>query len=259
VDIGVQIHPQHGSAEATLEAWRRADECGFSSVWTWDHVSPLKPGARASSLEAWTLLAAAAMTTRRARIGVLVSCVTLRAPELVADMARTVNEISGGRVVIGLGAGWREEDCATYQLAFPSVRKRLALLGGGAERIRRRLVDCGADGIPIMIGGGRSALLHASRCSAWNFIGPALEFAVLSSELEASCLAAGRNASAVARSVLLRPSDEPDAASYARAGASELILGWPAPFEFESLERRRDQVLAGVAVPVTVPALRPEV
>jgi alkanesulfonate monooxygenase SsuD/methylene tetrahydromethanopterin reductase-like flavin-dependent oxidoreductase (luciferase family) len=254
VDIGVQIHPQHGSAEATLEAWRRADECGFSSVWTWDHVGPLKPGARVASLEAWTLLAAAAMTTRRARIGVLVSCVTLRAPELVADMARTVNEISGGRVVIGLGAGWREEDCVAYQIAFPGVRKRLALLEGGVERIRRRLVDCGAGGIPIMIGGGRPALLPA-----WNFIGSAPEFAALSSELETSCLAAGRDASSVARSVLLRPTDEPDAASYVRAGASELILGWPAPFETESLERRREQVLADVAVPVSVPAPQTEV
>jgi alkanesulfonate monooxygenase SsuD/methylene tetrahydromethanopterin reductase-like flavin-dependent oxidoreductase (luciferase family) len=259
VDIGVQIHPQHGSAEATLEAWRRADERGFSSVWTWDHVSPLKPGARAASLEAWTLLAAAAMITRRARIGVLVSCVTLRAPELVADMARTVNEISGGRLVLGVGAGWREEDCAAYQLAFPGVQQRLTLLGAGVERIRRRLVDCEADGIPIMIGGGRSALLHASRYSAWNFIGPAAEFAALSGELEAACVAAGRNTGAVARSVLLRPSDEPDAASYVRAGASELILGWPAPFEFESLERRRDQARAGVAVPASVSAPRTEV
>jgi alkanesulfonate monooxygenase SsuD/methylene tetrahydromethanopterin reductase-like flavin-dependent oxidoreductase (luciferase family) len=259
VDIGVQIHAQHGSAEATLEAWRRADECGFSSIWTWDHVSPLKPGARAASLEAWTLLAAAAVATRRARIGVLVSCVTLRAPELVADMARTVNEISSGRVVIGLGAGWREEDCAAYQLDFLGVRERLALLGTGVERIRRRLADCGSDGIPVMIGGGRSALLHASRCSAWNFIGSAPEFAKLSSELETACLAAGRNANAVARSALLRPSDESDAASYIRAGASELILGWPAPFELESLERRREHVLTGVATTPSASALRPEV
>lgn len=258
MDVGVQIHPQHGSAEATLEAWRRADLGGFSSIWTWDHVSPLKPGARTASLEAWTLLAAAAMVTDRARIGVLVSCVTLRAPELVADMARTIDEISGGRVILGLGAGWREEDCTTYGLTFPGGQARLAALSNSVKRIRQRLADCGADGIPIMIGGGRGTLQQAARCSAWNFIGSVDQFAALGEGLEEACKAAGRPAGAVARSVLLRPSDEVSAASYVRAGASELILGCPAPFDLGSLKQRRDRVLGAVTDLAGVPALQME-
>lgn len=256
--VGVQIHPQHGSAAATLTAWRRADESGFSSIWTWDHVSPLKPGAEAASLEAWTLLAAAATVTDHARIGILVCCISLRAPELVADMARTVNEISGGRLILGLGAGWRAEDCTTYHFGFPGGRARLAALGDGVERIRQRLADCRTTGIPIMIGGGRATLPHAARCSAWNFTGPAAEFTALSAALDEACATAGRPAGQVARSVLLRPTDEVDAACYVRAGASELVLGCPAPFDLSALKHRRDRVVAAVAGQPAVLAPRRE-
>lgn len=254
MDVGVQVHPQHGSAAATLAAWRRADESGFSSIWTWDHVSPLKPGANAASLEAWTLLAAAATVTDRARIGILVCCISLRAPELVADMARTVNEISSGRLILGLGAGWRAADCTTYRLGFPGGRARLAALDDGVERIRQRLAGCGGTDIPIMIGGGRATLPQAARCSAWNFTGPLGEFAALTGALDTACAAAGRPAEQVARSVLLRPADEVDAACFARAGASELVLGCPAPFDLSALKHRRDLILAAVADPAAVPA-----
>jgi alkanesulfonate monooxygenase SsuD/methylene tetrahydromethanopterin reductase-like flavin-dependent oxidoreductase (luciferase family) len=255
VDVGVQIHPQHGSAAATLAAWRRADDSGFSSIWTWDHVSPLKPGAKAASLEAWTLLAAAATVTDRARIGILVCCISLRAPELVADMARTVNEIGHGRLVLGLGAGWRAADCTDYRLGFPGGRARLAALDEGVERIRQRLADCGATGIPIMIGGGRATLAQAARCSAWNFTGPAGEFAALSGALDRACARAGRTAGQVARSVLMRRGDDVDAAYYARAGASELVLGCPAPFDLGALKHRRDRILAAVTDPAAVPSV----
>jgi alkanesulfonate monooxygenase SsuD/methylene tetrahydromethanopterin reductase-like flavin-dependent oxidoreductase (luciferase family) len=258
VDVGAQIHPQHGSAAATLAAWRRADESGFTSIWTWDHVSPLKPGIKTASLEAWTLLAAAATVTGRARVGILVCCISLRAPELVADMARTVDEISGGRLILGLGAGWRAEDCTTYRLGFPGGRARIAALDDGVERIRQRLADCGATGIPIMIGGGRATLRQAARCSAWNFTGPLAEFAGLNSALDKACALAGRPAGEVARSVLLRPGDEKDAACYVRAGASELVLGCPAPFDLSALTHRRDRIVAAVADPAAVLAPRTE-
>ncbi|MEV6929653.1 LLM class flavin-dependent oxidoreductase [Dactylosporangium sp. NPDC051485] len=239
IDFGVQIHPQHASATEALLAWRAADDEGFSSIWTWDHAGPLKAGPRSASHEAWTLLAAAAARTERARIGVLVTCTGIRPPELIADMARTVDEISGGRLVLGLGAGWRADDFTSYGVEFLRPTDRIKALTSSYHRIHARWEATACPALPILIGGRAAALPLAAGCEVWNTIGSPADFTSLNGDLDRICREAGRAPDAVRRTVLLRPADEANAAEYVAAGAQELILGWPAPFDVSELLVRR--------------------
>lgn len=246
IDIGVQIHPQHANATETLLAWQLAGEEGFSSIWTWDHAGPLKPGACTASHEAWTLLAAAAVRTHRSRIGVLVTCAGIRPPELVADMARTVNEISDGRLVLGIGAGWRADDFRSYGAKYQQAAERLDALDASWRRIRERWAMTHTPDIPILIGGRSAVLPLAAASNVWNTIGTPADFASLSADLDQLCRDIERPVDAVRRTVLLRPTDEAHAADYVMAGAQELILGWPAPFNVRELSARRNAIVCAI-------------
>ena len=91
-----------------LRAWKEADTIEvFEHAWLWDHMVPLRGDARAPALEAWTLLAALAAQTRRLRLGVIVTSNRLRPPAVLAKMAATVDVISGGRLIFGIGPAAR--------------------------------------------------------------------------------------------------------------------------------------------------------
>src|SRR5262245_27910977 len=112
--------------EPLLERWRRIEAFGFDSAWVFDHF--LAAGGTSvdgTYLEAWTLLAGLAARTPRVQLGVLVSGNTYRNPALVAKQAVTIDQISGGRLVLGLGAGWHEREHRAYGFHFPPPGERV--------------------------------------------------------------------------------------------------------------------------------------
>lgn len=97
---------------------RAAEEVGFDSIWLGDHHLYREEGRESGPREAWTLLSALAAVTRRVAVGPLVACTAFHAPPVLAKMAATVDEVSGGRLILGLGAGWNEAEFRAFGLPF---------------------------------------------------------------------------------------------------------------------------------------------
>jgi probable F420-dependent oxidoreductase len=138
VRIGLQIAQHSADWPAFLAAAQEAEALGADALFNWDHFF----GPRDSdtpSFECWTMLAAWAIATSRIALGPLVSCIGYRNPDLVADMARTVDHLAGGRMILGLGSGFKERDYVAYGYRYGSVADRVSDLETGVPRIRQRL------------------------------------------------------------------------------------------------------------------------
>jgi alkanesulfonate monooxygenase SsuD/methylene tetrahydromethanopterin reductase-like flavin-dependent oxidoreductase (luciferase family) len=135
--LGLSIYPQETSWGALAIVVRRADELGYDSLWTWDHLLGIGRDGHQAVFEAWTVVAAWAAITKRATLGLLVCANTFRNPGLVAKSAVTVDHISGGRFVLGLGATYRELEHTAHGIAFGTgFGDRLAWLQESVEAVR---------------------------------------------------------------------------------------------------------------------------
>src|SRR5205809_3525407 len=164
---------------------RRAEDLGFDSVWLSDHFfySFARYGGDPSpiaALEPLTALAAIATGTVRVRLGVLVLAAGFRPPELVAKAAATIDRLSGGRLDLGLGAGWLEEEFVAFGYGFGTIGERFDVLEQTLRRLTRSLTDRGSPGpspvqdrVPIWLGGmggPRLLRLAARYATGWNVV-----------------------------------------------------------------------------------------
>jgi probable F420-dependent oxidoreductase len=242
--VGVQLEPQHCTLDELRAAWREADELGADSIWTWDHFFPLQGDPDGAHYEGWSLLAAMACDTQRASLGVLVTSNSYRSPDLLADMARTIDHLSGGRVILGIGAGWNERDYSEYGVEFGTATSRVSALEHGIERVRARLGRLNPPPVgplPLLVGGeGERVILRlaAEHADIWNGFGPVETFSRKNQVLDGWCEKLGRDPRTVERSVLLIGPDEIDQAErFVEAGAEHVIVAAGSPFDLDPLER----------------------
>lgn len=202
----------------------QAEDAGFDSLWIIDHLLfrfPDKPTA--GVWEGWTLLTALAEATDRVELGTLVLCTAFRNPALLAKMAATVEEISGGRLILGLGAGWHEPEFDAFGLPFDHRVDRfeealqiiIPLLRTGQVDFRGRYYQAPncelrprgprPDGPPILVGAGRPRMLQltARYADSWNtcWLGQPAALAERRANLEAACGAVGRDPQTLAETV----------------------------------------------------------
>jgi probable F420-dependent oxidoreductase len=247
--VGVQLHPQATSYTEIRDAWRRADALGVDSIWLWDHFFPLYGDPDAAHFEGWTLLAAMAADTERARLGMLVTCNGYRNPELLADMARTTDHISGGRMYLGIGSGWFERDYTEYGFEFGTAISRLHKLRDDLPRLKARLAalrPAPLGPLPILVGGsGEKVTLRitAEHADAWNSFGPPERFAHKNAVLDRWCADLGRDPGQIERTVAISPKAVDDVDAFLAAGATHLIVMLGHPYDLRSVEAllaRRD-------------------
>ena len=136
--FGFKTAQQHSTWEEILTVWQEAEDIpAFTHGWLFDHLNPIdNPDGIGDCFEGWTMLSALAAHTKRLRLGLLTGCNTYRDPALHAQMAATVDVISGGRVDFGDGAGWNEFEHRSRNIELPTPGKRLRMLEEAIEIAR---------------------------------------------------------------------------------------------------------------------------
>ncbi len=259
--------PQHTTWADMLAVWRAADDIDlFESGWTFDHFYPIFSDTDGPCLEGWVTLAALAQATRRLRLGVLVTGIHYRHPAVLANMATTLDIVSGGRLELGIGAGWNEEESGAYGIDLGTPRQRsdrfeeaCEVLVGlmsqetttfEGEYFRLAGARCEPKAVqlphpPICVGGNgehRTLRTAARFAQHWNFVGgPPEEFARKRDVLHGHCADLGRDPSEVLLSTHLWYDGDPaataaQAASLAEVGAQLGIVHIRPPHDPAMLE-----------------------
>ena len=242
--IGVQLHPQATTTDALRAAWGAADQAGADSIWVWDHFFPLYGDPDAAHFEAYTLLAAMAVVTERAALGAMVTCNSYRNPELLADMARTIDHLSGGRFILGIGSGWFERDYVEYGYEFGTAAGRLKDLGAALPRIKDRLAKLNPPAVqqplPLLIGGSGEKVtlkLVAQHATMWNSFGDPAEYQRKSRILDDWCAEVGRDPAEIERTINLPAEAVARLDEYEAVGVQHVIFMLGPPFDLTPLQR----------------------
>lgn len=230
VRIGLQIQPQHATYDDVRRTADAAERLGVDVLFTWDHFFPLTGDPDGPHFECWTTLAAWAEQTERVELGALVTGVGYRNPDLLADMARTIDHISGGRMILGIGGGWFERDYAEYGYPFGMPGSRLADLALAMPRVRARWAALNPPPvreIPVLVGGGgerRTLRIVAEHADVWHSFSDPETLAHKSAVLARWCAEVGRDPAEIERSVSVRRGEPGEAAEALRDGGVSLFV-----------------------------------
>jgi probable F420-dependent oxidoreductase len=235
IRIAVQLQPEHAEYADIRRAVAAAEEAGVDIVFNWDHFFPLHGDSNGKHFECWTMLGAWAEATSRVEIGALVTCNTYRNPDLLADMARTVDHISGGRLILGLGAGWFEKDYSEYGYEFGTAGSRLAQLEESLARIEARWAKLNPPPtrkIPILIGGGgeKKTLRYTARhADIWHGFGDPTTLAGKHQVLDQWCATEGRDPQQIERAGEASVGPDRIGAALIANGTTLITIGIPGP------------------------------
>ncbi|HEX3781826.1 MAG TPA: TIGR03560 family F420-dependent LLM class oxidoreductase [Pseudonocardiaceae bacterium] len=258
--FAIKTRPEHTTWQRILDIWQAADEVElFESAWNWDHFYPLSGDPSGPNLEGWSMLAALGQATRRIRIGCQVTGMIYRHPAVLANIAATTDIISGGRLELGLGAGWNQQECDALGIELPPLRERFDRFDEGMTAIvslltnekstfegsyvRLRDAYCEPKPVqrphpPITIGGKgpkRTLRAVARWAQGWNAITETpQQYADLKAILAGHCVDLGRDVEEITCSVNVRLPEDGDygqaveqARTYAAAGADLIVLNLP--------------------------------
>jgi F420-dependent oxidoreductase-like protein len=260
--FGIKVAQMGGTYAEMRAAWLEADRLGFDTAWAHDHLLNIAEPARAED-EGWTVLTALLVQSIRIRGGLMVTANTFRHPAVLAKIATTVDVVSGGRVEVGMGAGWHEEEHRQYGVPLPPLGERMQRLDEACRILKALWSEPRAtvegqhyqvrDAIhepkpvqrphpPIVIGtsGERVGLrLVARHAQEWNMAkGTPEEFRRLGGLIDGYCREIGRDPATIERSIQFLPDAMGGdagalvarARTFVAAGATHLIFTCPAPY-----------------------------
>ncbi len=264
IRFGIQTGQQDVTWERMRDFWRNVDNWGYDSLWNFDHLYPIfVPDPSGPCMESWTTLSALSQVTKHARIGALVNGNTYRNPALTAKMAATLDQISGGRLNLGLGAGWFELEHTSLGFDFKTVAGRLEALDEACQIIKGMLtqpktnltgkhykvVDAVCNpkpiqkDVPLMIGGhGERVLLKivAKYADMWNMTNAdAVEMKRLIGVIERHADTVGRDSDKVEKTVMLAMSYNPP------KQREEILTGLIAMMAQTTPDKARDRIIIG--------------
>lgn len=269
MNFGIKTPPQHCEWQQMVDVWKATDEVDvFSSCWNFDHFYPLVGDAEGPCMEAWVTLTALTSLTRRVRVGCMVNGAPYRHPALMANMALTLDIVSGGRLNLGIGAGWMEPECEAYGIELLPIGPRLDRLEEYVQIVRSLMQNevtnwegkyyqlknarsepkgIQTGGPPIVVGGAgekRTLRIVAQFADHWNLPFAAPEQFVQKKEVLARhCAAVGRDVNEIECSVQVAlPADQDPgesaqiAADLRAVGVDTVLFSLRGPYRAQIIE-----------------------